>query len=70
MKVPKWVLRNRQKQINFGINAFAVDLLAESYSARRKEFKGETMCIVAAGKDKLPVYICLSSETPEGVPET
>lgn len=66
MQRPKFGAATMQEQVDIGINAFAVTLLAESFAKRRDEVGEESLCVIGYGKDEKPVYIVLSSLPPFG----
>jgi hypothetical protein len=68
VKPPKYgALHTKQRQHKAGLNPFAVELLAEAFAAHRHFWGEDTVCVIGWGKDRAPVYICLSSIPPEGV---
>jgi hypothetical protein len=64
MKTPTWAAQTKQQQRRIGINPFAVELLAESFAAHREVWEDGTLLVIGMGKDRQPVYICISSEPP------
>jgi len=55
---------SKQVMIDAGINAFAVDLLAESFAFERVKWSGKALVLVGYGKDKQAVYITVTSQVP------
>jgi hypothetical protein len=58
------VLVSRQQGIDHGLNVFGGDLLAESFARDREKWAGG-VCLMCYGKDGKPVFITITSETPE-----
>jgi hypothetical protein len=64
MKAPKYLANGKQEQLKGGLNAFALELVAESYGDDPTRFKGESiLCINRAHNGNL-VYILISSVMP------
>lgn len=70
MKSPILVAETKGQQHSLQLNPFAVELLAESFAARRNAWGDNAVCVVGWGKDHQPVYICISSAPPDGVSQT
>jgi hypothetical protein len=67
MKQPKYFVETMQQCISLGLNAFALQLMAESFADNPNKFKGENVVFLAeahARHKRAPTH------HPEGVPQT
>jgi hypothetical protein len=65
MKKPKLAAVTMQQQLDAGINAFAVQLLAESHADRPEQWGDQTLCLLGRAHNGTTVYILISTQQPE-----
>lgn len=56
---------DKQLMSDSKLNAWAVELLAESFAKCRPQWAGKAVVLIGYGKDELPVYISVSSQAPK-----
>lgn len=64
IKLPA-ILEDKQKQIDHGINAFAAELLAESFGDDPERFKDVNLMLVNHTHKGQPVFIILTKTQPK-----
>jgi hypothetical protein len=66
MDKPDYLIVGKQQQIYAGLNAFALELVAESFADDRSKFvePGKSILCVNRAHNGTPVYIWISAEMP------
>lgn len=65
MKAPKWVATTMQQQIDAGINAFAMQLMAEAHADHPERWGAETLMLCGQAHNGKKVWMLISTECPE-----
>jgi hypothetical protein len=65
MKRPKYMALTMQQQIDAGINAFAMQLMAEAHADKPEKWGDETVCLVGHTHSGTLVYMLISTQRPE-----
>ena len=65
MKYPKYAAITMQEQLDHGINAFAMQLMAEAHADDPDRFKDETVLLIGHAHNRTPVYMIISTQKPE-----
>lgn len=64
MKAPKYAIATMQEAINAGINAFAFQLLAESFSDDPSKFGDENLLLIAHDHKGRQVFFIVTKTLP------
>ena len=64
MKRPKYFVETKQQALDLGLNAFALELMAESFGDMPEKFGGENVVFLAHAHNKQPVWFIMTKVTP------
>jgi hypothetical protein len=64
MKLPKYFIETMQDALNVGFNAFALQLLAESFSDNIEKFGDENIVVLMHDHQKRDVWMILTKKMP------
>lgn len=64
MKLPKYCIGSMQQAIDLGINAFAFQLLSESFSDKMEKFGDDSVIIISKDNENRQVFFIMTKEQP------
>jgi hypothetical protein len=65
LKRPKYFVETKQQALDLGLNAFALELMAESFADMPEKFGDENVVFLAHAHNRQPVWFIMTKEMPK-----